>query len=131
MLSLATSLLVLVSIPFLIVVDHKSGTSYTVLPTNERARRNSNVLHRTNSNHTKYSATVLPPQEVSKYNLSSWTVAVAYVFPLPYTNYIKQMKMTRAVRRPKHLRSFLALETSIQRMMLQADIARSHLTHTA
>lgn len=70
MLSLATSLLVLVSIPFLVVVDHKSGTSYTVLPTNERFRRNSNVLHRTNSSRSKYSATVLPPQEVSKYYLS-------------------------------------------------------------
>jgi hypothetical protein len=70
MLSLATSLLVLVSIPFLIIVDHKSGTSYTVLPTNERARRNSNLLHRARSNTSKYSGTVLPPQEVSKYCLS-------------------------------------------------------------
>ena len=69
MLSLATSLLVLVSIPFLIVVDHRSSTSYTSLPTSERQRRNSNVLHRTDSNRTKYSATVLPPQEVSKYHL--------------------------------------------------------------
>ncbi|KAJ4363856.1 hypothetical protein N0V95_000925 [Ascochyta clinopodiicola] len=65
MLSLATSLLVLVSIPFLIVVDHKSGTGYTVLPTDERTRRNSNVLHRTNSHPSKFSATVLPPQEVN------------------------------------------------------------------
>ncbi|KAJ4988416.1 major facilitator superfamily transporter [Stagonosporopsis vannaccii] len=65
MLSLATSLLVLVSIPFLIIVDHKSGTSYAVLPTNERTRRNSNVLHRTNSNRSKYSATVLPTDEVT------------------------------------------------------------------
>lgn len=70
MLSFATSMLVLVSIPFLIVVDHKRGASYTALPTTERARRNSNVLHRTDSNRTKYSATVLPPQEVSKYCLS-------------------------------------------------------------
>lgn len=130
MLSLATSLLVLVSIPFLIVVDHKSGTSYAVLPTNERTRRNSNVLHRTNSNRSKYSATVLPPQEVSKFYLFSCTVAIAYIFPLPYTNRLQQMKMTRADRRPKLLRSFLALETLIRRMMLQADIARSHLTHT-
>jgi hypothetical protein len=81
MLSLATSLLVLVSIPFLIVVDHKRGASYTALPTTERTRRNSNVLHRTDPNRIKYSATVLPPQEVSKYCLFPWTVAVAYVLP--------------------------------------------------
>ncbi|KAF1850619.1 MFS general substrate transporter [Cucurbitaria berberidis CBS 394.84] len=49
MLSLATSLLVLVSIPFLVVVDHKSGTGYAVLPTSERTRRDSNLLHRTKS----------------------------------------------------------------------------------
>jgi|SRR5690242_14092221 len=130
MLSLATSLLVLVAIPFLIVVDHKSGTSYAVLPTNERTRRNSNVLHRTNSNRSKYSATVLPAEEVSKCYLFSWIVVVAYILPPSYTNHVQQMKMTRADRRPKHLRSFLALETSIPRMTLQADIARSHLTHT-
>lgn len=58
MLSLATSLLVLVALPFLIVVDHKSGTTYTVLPTEERFRHQAR---------TKHSATVLPPQEVSKY----------------------------------------------------------------
>lgn len=83
MLSLATSLLVLVSIPFLIVVDHKSGTSYTVLPTNERTRRDSNVLHRTNSNRGKFSATVLPPQEVSKCHISSWLVVIVYIY-IPY-----------------------------------------------
>jgi hypothetical protein len=63
MLSFATSLVVLVAIPFLIVVDHKTGTAYTVLPTNERARRNSNLLHQTR---TKHSATVLPPQEINE-----------------------------------------------------------------
>jgi hypothetical protein len=131
MLSLATSLLVFVSIPFLIVVDHKSGTTYSALPTTERTRRNSNVLHRTNSNRSKYSATVLPPQEVSKCYLFPWIVDVAYILPLPYTNHIQQMKMARADRRPKRLRSFLALETLIPRMMLQAVIARSLLTHTA
>jgi hypothetical protein len=63
MLSFATSLVVLVAIPFLIVVDHKSDTPYAVLPTSERARRNSNLLHQAR---TKHSATVLPPQEISK-----------------------------------------------------------------
>ncbi|KAH9871075.1 hypothetical protein J1614_006649 [Plenodomus biglobosus] len=59
MLSLATSLLVLVSIPFLIVVDHKTGTGYAVLPTSERPRRDSNVLHKTRSNSSKYNATAV------------------------------------------------------------------------
>ncbi|KAF2849744.1 MFS general substrate transporter [Plenodomus tracheiphilus IPT5] len=59
MLSLATSLLVLVSIPFLIVVDHKTGTGYAVLPTSERPRRDSNVLHKTRTNGSKYSATAV------------------------------------------------------------------------
>ncbi|CAN9377865.1 unnamed protein product [Alternaria alternata] len=66
MLSLATSLVVLVSIPFLIVVDHKAGTGYAVLPTNERVRRNSNVLHKTKSNGTRYKSSALPQQEISK-----------------------------------------------------------------
>lgn len=65
MLSLATSLLVLVSIPFLIVVDHKAGTGYEVLPTSERSRRDSNVLHKTKPHGSKYSASAVP--EVSKY----------------------------------------------------------------
>jgi hypothetical protein len=66
MLSLATSLLVLVSIPFLIVVDHKTGTGYAALPTSERSRRNSNVLHKTRSNGSKYKSSALPQQEISK-----------------------------------------------------------------
>ncbi|KAI4927014.1 uncharacterized protein J4E92_006178 [Alternaria infectoria] len=65
MLSLATSLLVLVSIPFLIVVDHKAGTGYAVLPTSERTRRNSNVLHKTRSNGSKYKSSALPQQEIT------------------------------------------------------------------
>jgi len=65
MLSLATSLLVLVSIPFLIVVDHKAGTGYAVLPTSERTRRNSNVLHKTRSNGSKYKSSALPQQEIN------------------------------------------------------------------
>ena len=66
MLSLATSLVVLVSIPFLIVVDHKAGTGYAVLPTSERVRRNSNVLHKTKSNGNRYKSSALPQQEISK-----------------------------------------------------------------
>jgi hypothetical protein len=50
LLSLATSLLVLVSVPFLIVVDHQKGTGYAVLPTTERTRRDSNLLHQTKTN---------------------------------------------------------------------------------
>ncbi|KAJ4364552.1 hypothetical protein N0V83_009148 [Neocucurbitaria cava] len=65
MLALATSLLVLVSVPFLIVVDHKTGTGYAVLPTSERSRRDSNVLHRAKSNNSKYSASSLPQQEIT------------------------------------------------------------------
>lgn len=68
MLSFATSLVVLVALPFLIVVDHKTGTAYAVLPTNERPRRNSNLLHQSR---TKHSATVLAPQEISTYTLLS------------------------------------------------------------
>ncbi|KAF1996618.1 MFS general substrate transporter [Amniculicola lignicola CBS 123094] len=63
LLSAATSLLVLVSIPFLRVVDHKPHTSYAVVPTSDRTRRNSNVLHHTKSNGSRYSASSLPPTE--------------------------------------------------------------------
>ena len=66
MLSLATSLLVLVSIPFLVVVDHKAGAGYAALPTTERARRDSNLLTRTKSNSSKYKSSVIPEQETSK-----------------------------------------------------------------
>jgi hypothetical protein len=71
MFSLATSLVVLVSIPFLIVVDHRSGAGYAVLPTNERTRRDSNVLHRNTSDGRKYSATALPEEQISKCFVSS------------------------------------------------------------
>jgi hypothetical protein len=70
MLSLATSLLVLVSIPFLTVVDHKAGTGYAVLPTSERTRRDSNALRTTKSN-SKYKSSALPQQETSKQLFSS------------------------------------------------------------
>lgn len=84
MLSLATSLLVLVSIPFLIVVDHKAGTGYAVLPTSERSRRDSNVLHRAKSNNSKYSASSLPQQEISKFYFHSHLfVAPVTCQPLP------------------------------------------------
>jgi len=82
MLSLATSLLVLVSIPFLIVVDHKAGTGYAVLPTSERTRRNSNVLHKTRSNGSKYKSSALPQQEISKRCFLSTPV-----FPLSPANH--------------------------------------------
>ncbi|KAF9729362.1 major facilitator superfamily transporter [Paraphaeosphaeria minitans] len=49
------------------VVDHRTGTGYAVLPTNERTRRNSNVLHQTRSNGSKhssrYSGTSIPHME--------------------------------------------------------------------
>ncbi|KAF2127824.1 MFS general substrate transporter [Dothidotthia symphoricarpi CBS 119687] len=64
MLSLATSLLVVISIPFLIVVDRQS-TTYSALPTTERPRRDSNVLHRTKSGGSKHSTRVLPTQEIT------------------------------------------------------------------
>ncbi|KAF2742086.1 MFS general substrate transporter [Sporormia fimetaria CBS 119925] len=56
LLSLATSLLVLVSVPFLHVVDHRKGTTYAVLPTSERPRRDSNRLHRTKSASSRFSS---------------------------------------------------------------------------
>lgn len=70
LLSLATSLLVMVSIPFLIVVDHQRGTTYAVLPTSERGRRDSNLLHRTKSHGSRYKATAVPQAEISKFALS-------------------------------------------------------------
>ncbi|PSN70696.1 MFS general substrate transporter [Corynespora cassiicola Philippines] len=63
--SLATSLVVLVSIPFLHVVDHMTGTGYAVLPTSDRPRRNSNVLHRTKSNTSRYKSSAVPEPEPS------------------------------------------------------------------
>lgn len=66
-LSLATSLLVAVSIPFLIVVDHQKGITYAALPTSERGRRDSNLLHRTKSHERRYKATAVPRAEPSKH----------------------------------------------------------------
>ncbi|KAF2647381.1 MFS general substrate transporter [Lophiostoma macrostomum CBS 122681] len=63
LLSLATSLLVLISIPFLHVVDHQSGTDYAAVPTSERTRRDSNLLHRTKSQGSKYSTSSAPELE--------------------------------------------------------------------
>ncbi|KAF2502366.1 MFS general substrate transporter [Lophium mytilinum] len=64
-LSLGTSCLVFVSVPFLAVVDHT--TRYVVLPTTEDfshpTRRDSNQLHRTKSGGSKHSASILPRQE--------------------------------------------------------------------
>ncbi|KAL5374122.1 hypothetical protein DPSP01_012183 [Paraphaeosphaeria sporulosa] len=56
LLSFGTSMVVLAALPFLHVVDHKTGTGYAVLPSNERTRRNSNVLHQTSSNRSKHSS---------------------------------------------------------------------------
>ncbi|KAF2194310.1 MFS general substrate transporter [Zopfia rhizophila CBS 207.26] len=61
LLSFGTSLLVLVSVPFLHVVDHH--ISYAVLPTSERTRRDSNLLHRTKSNRSKYNSSSIPQPE--------------------------------------------------------------------
>jgi hypothetical protein len=62
LLSLATSLLVMISIPFLIVVDHKRGADYAALPSGEvRVRRDSNILH-----NTKYTGFTEPPEEISE-----------------------------------------------------------------
>ncbi|OCK79007.1 MFS general substrate transporter [Lepidopterella palustris CBS 459.81] len=65
LLSLGTSCLVFVSIPFLSVVDH--NIRYAVLPTSEEQpglpRRDSNQLHRTKSAGSKYSGSSLPEQE--------------------------------------------------------------------
>jgi hypothetical protein len=69
LLSLATSLLVLVSIPFLIVVDHQKGADYAALPTSERGRRDSNLLHRAKTHGTRYKASAVPQPETSKYHL--------------------------------------------------------------
>lgn len=70
LLSFGTSLVVLAALPFLHVVDHRTGTGYAVLPTNERTRRNSNVLHQTRSNGSKhssrYSSSSIPQMEPSK-----------------------------------------------------------------
>ncbi|KAH3960776.1 hypothetical protein HBI24_201000 [Parastagonospora nodorum] len=63
LLSLATSLLVLVSIPFLIVVDHQKGADYAALPSSENGRRNSNLLHRAKSHGTRYKASAVPQPE--------------------------------------------------------------------
>jgi hypothetical protein len=78
LLSLATSLLVLVSIPFLIVVDHQKGGDYAVLPTSERGRRDSNLLHHAKSHGTRYKASAVPADsETSKSNFHH------NVFPSP------------------------------------------------
>ncbi|KAJ4289100.1 hypothetical protein N0V90_011442 [Kalmusia sp. IMI 367209] len=56
LLSFGTSMVVLVALPFLHVVDHQTGAGYAVLPTSERSRRDSNLLHRTRSNGSKNSS---------------------------------------------------------------------------
>ncbi|PVH92949.1 MFS general substrate transporter [Periconia macrospinosa] len=69
LLSFGTSSLVLGALPFLRVVDHRPGAGYTGVPTAERTRRDSNLLHRTRSNGSKtssrYSRSSLPQQEIN------------------------------------------------------------------
>jgi len=79
MFSLATSLLILVSVPFLIVVDHNTGTGYAVLPTSDRPRRDSNVLHKTTSDGNKYNETAV--QEAGKHMLSFPWQSILYRLP--------------------------------------------------
>jgi hypothetical protein len=122
-LSLATSLLVLVAIPFLIVVDHQSGTSYSALPTTERARRDSNILHRTKASGTKFKESVVPQPENSKCHLSTPQPHL----PMSTANQSEQTKMKRVVPPPKNHPYCLALETSLMIAMRQV---RSRLTHT-
>jgi hypothetical protein len=78
LLSLATSLLVLVSVPFLIVVDHQKG--YAVLPTTERTRRDSNLLHQTKTNSSEELSS-----EPSKY-CSSFSPRYPCHMPIIYTS---------------------------------------------
>ena len=67
LLSLATSLLVLISIPFLHVVDHQTGAGYATVPTGDHSSRHaSNRLHRTKSGGSKYSRVSIPGPEPSK-----------------------------------------------------------------
>ena len=72
LLSIGTSCLVLVSIPFLNIAGHNAR--YSVLPTNEDcsdlSRRDTNQLHRTKSGGGKYSGSSLPQQEQGKHNIS-------------------------------------------------------------
>ncbi|EOA87824.1 hypothetical protein ACJQWK_02270 [Exserohilum turcicum] len=65
MLSFATSLLVLVSIPFLIVVDHQPGAGYAVVPTSERTRRDSNVLHSTKPHGSRFKSSAPPEEQIT------------------------------------------------------------------
>lgn len=122
LLSLATSLLVLVSIPFLIVVDHQKGADYAALPSSEHGRRNSNLLHRAKSHGTRYKASAVPEPENSKlYLVIAHTPSPVTCQPHPQT------KTTRAVPPLKHHPYYQSLETLSMKTMRQV---RSRLTHT-
>lgn len=112
LLSLATSLLVLVSIPFLHVVDHHPGTSYAVLPTTERTRRDSNLLHRTKSNGSKYSSTSMPQTEPSKHCISLPCLSR----PLSAANCHKQTMTNKTVIQTKilHFCRYLGISLNLR-----------------
>jgi hypothetical protein len=86
LLSLATSLLVLVSIPFLHVVNHQTGGGYASVPTVERSRRVSNRLHRTKSDGSKYSRVSIPGAEPSKHHFSFFFTRTPCQRPTLYSN---------------------------------------------
>jgi hypothetical protein len=79
--SFGTSMLVLASLPFLHVVDHKTGTGYAVLPTSDRTRRDSNLLHRTKSSSPRTST--LPQPEPSKPPTFPLSMHLLHFCPLP------------------------------------------------
>ncbi|KAL5114644.1 hypothetical protein ACEQ8H_007489 [Pleosporales sp. CAS-2024a] len=84
LLSLATSLLVLVSIPFLIVVDHQRGADYAALPTSEHGRQDPNVLHRSQSHASRYKASVSPaPETIDEEELSGPSTEESSLLSLP------------------------------------------------
>jgi hypothetical protein len=119
-LSLATSLLVAVSIPFLIIVDRQKPTIYAVLPTSERSRRDSNILHRTKTHGSRYKATAVPHIEPSKHHfLHPCHLAVA--------NALQQTKTSPALLPRKSLPSSRHPVTS---SMTMTQRVRSRLTHT-
>jgi hypothetical protein len=87
LLSIGTSCLVLVCIPFLHIVGHNAR--YSVLPTNEDSSglptRDSNQLHRTKSGGSKYNGSSLPQREQGRHYIS---FEKSLPLPKAATNYI-------------------------------------------